>query len=123
MFKFLYSRKVTIWIALALGLAIVTWAIGCTGKSKTKVDPPRTVVVMTIGYEVGADETIVAQAVAPVEIMADVYVAGHIKPKREKVRILPGCWLVPRPVVTMPGNPAGPGVICDEDADYCEVIQ
>ena len=110
---------------VVVAMGILFYVAGCCSKkTPAKIAPAKPVPVVPVaGYEVGIDQTIVAQAVEPGSVMADVYVAGHMKPRRERVRIAPGCWLVPKPVVTMPGNPAGPGVVCDEDADMCEVEQ
>lgn len=106
------KKAVSIIVVVAIA-AICTYQLGCRKAAPQKVQQ----------IVVGEDDSLLAQLVNPAEVVADVYIAGKVKPVRKTITLAPGCWLTSKNIAVMPDNPAGAGVICDEATDTCEVIQ
>lgn len=120
----LNSPKFAFAVAVVLVAVIAMWIAGCTRKTGgNSPDVGKRSAKLVVEYEVGTDPTVVAQVAEPGSVLADVYVAGRMQPVRATVRLVPGCWLVPKHEITMPGNPAGVGVVCNDDDDICEITQ
>lgn len=127
------------WVGMAMCLLFVglVGIAGCNAHSRNRADasasaartvpdatadaaPDKAVDMKTQMFEIGRGGNLVARAAVPLEVEADLYLAGETAPRRTIVRLLPGTWFVPEQLFTIDPAP-GPGVVCTET--YCEVAR
>lgn len=111
--RYIVGAVMVVFIALAV-------MAGCR-QNKQNVDVPDKQPEPVQMHELSSGSNFVAQTREPVEVEADLFFPDRVEPVRTRIRIMPGTWVVPEQVLTMPkGDGAGEAVCNDR---YCEVKQ
>lgn len=61
--------------------------------------------------EIAPGSNLVAQAAEPIIIEAYLFLPENSEPVRTKIRIMPGTWIIPEQMITVPGVPPSVGIV------------